>query len=1222
MFEEKYLAAVKRVEEKMLLKIREDTTFSLANLVAILSRRENGTHLAVFNTEEPLALSGHFEVLSFDQLLNEERNLAEEYDGIVIAFEALGLVRPDIVTRGPRFYPIELLYRKLNQKLELPQTQLNLAKTLFSTLLSRGDMGEKTPEYSTTTWLKKSASLFRLSLPALLEHYQVEGLLVVMPDENFKRYLEQQHCSLAYITAPTRNTIPGASTILDLEHLTRRHLSTELQLCAAFGEVELFNQAINPGTAGFVDLRKELRQGSYSTEIRSTLRQLALLCEQRSRTEKRFVKAARSLVVEHELTHQELDDLISIEFSKDWSASPNSSVRRSYYLRLPENENAPQGAASLDDLLNRTVKVEPGSYVASLSSLRELFSTEEDTWYSLATALIRLDQPQVLARSTYLASRLLGKKNGRLIDIKKITDEAAISCYIYSLAEPYYYYWPRGDQLHQLQQSYENFHEQIDALTNQVDNNKHKSYYRALKIWWNYQEHDFTQRKKRLEEAVKELESIGSMRGGEDTQDFLAVHQLFELFSALLRMFSNTWQPADIREKLLNAGYVRIAKDSPIALNDVLDPGLDPKQPSPLFVEHLREFLKLSEESHAIRIKEPDPGLKAAKLQEIGVRLGEQIGLNFHEYIRKYSELHMELRIGGEDEQGYWTGDEVYIKEARLGKELEDSLLLPLHERMWLRSLYYAALDDYAVLIQNLLRRPVQGVFAPVEVTQYEPSPIEITLLGKTREMLEHGREVEIMLSKSKDYDIQSRVVRKKFGVGRPVRFTIVFRTRGNVALHFQYIIDRKEYYPDEAWVYVVGLETQTRTVKNPYQYGDVILSPKNYYGRREELMQILDELYEMAGGRERQNFRLHGIRRSGKTSLLHMIRKVIKEPETRRYFHIPNEMDGALEKWHPVFYDLQELPRASDTVDHLNSTVFFRSLTYKICESLHWTRKATLGIIARIDADFAISQNIVHTVRTQLEQVLKKLPPNHRILVLLDEVDLIAPERDERFFGQLRSIILSPELRHITWLLTSGRVLQASQEEVESPLHNIFASITLTNLDPVEARRLILEPAYKEHIRFEPEAVDIILQQTGRQPFFLQVVCHMIVDQLNKGQTAHVSKPLADTVIEQLLRPGTVINEQCGFLWNWAKESRRLILVLLSQHERGMFKGDLVKAFRGVLFTDEGSSDRLFDFAEAWNELFANDLVSQDQDDFCRLTIPMFQRWLKQRDLDLHNLR
>ena len=1040
-----------------------------------------------------------------------------------------------------------------------------------------------------------------------------------MPDENFKRYLDRLQCSLIYVAAPIGNIVPDRTTVLDVEHFTDKHISSESQLCAAFEEVKLFNQGVNPRTAGFVDLRKELHRGSYSRDIRNTLRQLALLCEQRSRTDSRFVQPAHSLVIEYEVVDQELDNMIGIEFSPDLTVLASSSPVCSYYLTLPESQSARKDIASLDDLLARKTKSKPGNYVASFRSVRQLFHTGEDTWYPLSEALLRLDRPQILARSAYLTSRFLNKRVDVLIDIEKIVAEAAVSCYVYSLAEPYYYYWPRGDHHHQLLQSYENFHKQLDKLTDSMDD-KRKSYYRALKIWWGYQKHPFKDRKKLLEEAVKELESI---KGSENTLHYPAAPQLYELFSALLRMFSSTWQPTDIRERLLKAGYDYISKDSVIPLWDILDLSRDPKQPSLLFLENLRQFLNLSEESFTIRIKEHDLDVKTEKLIKIGARLGEQIGLKFNNYLRQYSKLHPRLHISGEDEQGYRTMEEINEKETDFGEGLEDSYLLPIHERLWMRSLYYWAIDAHATIIHNLKRKLGHVKIAPIEVTQYVSTKVEILSTSEIEWMLEEGREVEIILSNSKDYEIQSRVVRKKFGIELPVRFTVVFHKTGSVALLFKYIIDKREYYPEEAWVHVSRLETQVRKVQNPYQYGDVILSPKNYYGRREELMQILDELCEMAGGRQRQNFRLHGIRRSGKTSLLHTIRKAVEEPETRRYLHIPNEMDSALEKWHPVFYDLQELPRDIDNREHLDSTVFFRSLTQKICEALHWTKKATRSILTRINADIVISQNIVDAVKRQLEQVLRKLPQNERILVLLDEVDSIAPERDERFFGQLRSIILSPELQRITWLLTSVRVLQAALEEIESPLHNIFASITLKNIDPAEAHRLILEPAHKSKIYFESEATERILQQTGRQPFFLQVVCHMIVDQLNKEQTAYVSKSLADVVIEQLLKPGTVIYEQCGFLWAWAKErSRKVILVLLAQHEYGMLKGDLVEAFRGVLSTDEDDTDTLFDFADAWNELFANDLVSQDQDDFCRLTIPIFQRWLKQRDMNLRDPR
>src|SRR5207248_1116355 len=146
----------------------------------------------------------------------------------------------------------------------------------------------------------------------------------------------------------------------------------------------------------------ELRRSSYSTGIRSTVKQLALLCEQRYSTDNLLVQPIRSLAIEYELADQELDDMIGIEFSADRSTFLNSSVRCSYYLRPSESEGSPGGIASLDDLFTGKVKEEPDNYVASLRSLRKLFSTREDAWYPLSDALLRLDRPQVLARSSYL----------------------------------------------------------------------------------------------------------------------------------------------------------------------------------------------------------------------------------------------------------------------------------------------------------------------------------------------------------------------------------------------------------------------------------------------------------------------------------------------------------------------------------------------------------------------------------------------------------------------------------------------------------------------------------------------------------------------------------------------------------------------------------------------------------------------------------------------------
>ncbi len=1221
MFKGQDLTEVRRVEERLLRIAQKSTGLDLTNLVAIFTRRDNESWLPVFNIEDSSDSLDFPETLTLTQLLQNTRNLPTEYDGIVIAFDALRLVRRDIATRGSRFYPIEQLFRRLNQAETLIQTQWNLTNTLFASLIEKGELKETPPEFSITTWLNKVSQLFSLSLPAILEKHQVEGLVAVVPSENFKNYLNERQYSLIYVAAD--NVSPGEATLMDLEQFQKCDVETTSRLCAAFREVELFNQKITSRAPGFVDLRKELRRGPYSgkierinmraEEIRTTIKQLAQLCHQRSLTESSFFQPALVLATEYELASQELDDIAGIVLRADWDTYITSTIH-SYYLTLPEG--IPNNVESLEDLLNRreqTSTEKADSIVVSFRSLRYLFHIDEDRWLALSDILMRLDRPQVLARSTYLISRLLSKKHNLYIDSTKIVDYAAMACHTYSMAEPYYYYWHRGDHEHLLLQSYKNFHEQLDVLMAAEDKEKRKSYYHALKIWWNIQEHDYRESEKLAVAAVKELEFAIPAERSEDAQQYIATRQLYELFSSILRMFSRTWQPSEVRERLLRADYDQIVKGSVVTPWDILDPSLDPKQPSPLFLAKLQEFLDLSEESYKIRIEEHNSDLKARRLTEIGTKLGQHIGLNFIKYMTMYAEQQkMRLR---EEVDGDYGIEEPHLRIHNLAEELDNSLLLPEHERLWMKSLYFSAIDDHTAIIYNLQSKPVRGRVAPIEVTQHVSTEIEISLASKFGDVIEKGIDVEIILSSSNDYDIQSRIVRKKFDASRPVKFTVAFRTIGDVALLFEYIIDKKKHYYDEAWISVIGLESQTRRVRNPYQYGSEIVNPGDYYGRRQDLEKVFDHLWTMVGGRERQNFRLRGMRRSGKTSLLHMIRRAIEEIETRRYYNIPKEMDDDLDKWHPVFYSLQKLPDDVNLGEHLDSKVFFKTLTKQICQSFHWTDEDIHGILSRIDADFDELGDIVGAVEAQLVQMLEEFYPSEHILILLDEVDLIGTEKDARFFGQLRSIINSPELTQIAWILTSTRALQAPGEGLESPLHNIFAPIILKNLDAAEARRLILEPARKENIYFSPKATESILVQTGCQPFLLQVVCSTIVDQLNFQESSYVSKTFTDAVIEKLLQPGTVIDEQCQFLWDRATDNGRVILGLLAQHETGLLKGELIEKFKITEHADKDDSIARFD--AAWKDLLANDLISKDQDDFCRLSIPILNSWLKERDSD-----
>ena len=907
------LSEIKQVEEQLVCAAQENSALNLTNLVAVFYDRRNGSRLAVFNMENPPILPGFSEVLSIEQLLQDKRNLSADYNGILITFSALDLLRPDIITSSSRFFPIAQLYRRLGQTDNLITTRLNFARILFSILLAKGELRKIPPENSPTTWLKKTSKLFRLSLPALLEKIQVKGLVAIVPDKNFEIYLNQQRCSLVYVT--TDNIIQGEISEIGLEEFKKMKITTDVQVCAAFNEVSLFNKGVNYKTAGFVDLRKELHLGPYSTDIqwttkrlediKTTIKQLSLFCYQLSQGDNDFVFTTRSLSTEYYLADKELDDIVGIELKQNGAEFNDNLSFQSFYLTLPES--VPKGTVSLDEVLNRRIKSDTGQLVASFYSLYPLFSTNEDHWLPLKDILLKLNQPQILARTAYLISRQFYKMPNSPIDAEKIINEAAVACHVYCLAKPYHYYWPCGDHRHHLLQSYKNIHEQLDRLINSLDDREQRNYYHVLKMWWNYEEHNFEQLKKLLEEEVKELGSIIPAEESEDTRQYSVVSQLYELFSVMLRIFSRAWQPDRLRERLLQAGYEQIVQEGLIDRWDVLDLHLDPKLPSPLFFESLGDFINLCETSYTIRIQEHDPHLKAKKLMGVGIQLCQRIDLNFERSMKTYRDSFEDWDTNAEGEIRNPIEEIPLEKGIDLNAEPDDLLLLSEHERLWMRSLYYSAIDAHAALINTLVSRPVHGKVTPTEATQYKSTRFTISLINHMGWKIEQEIDAEVILSVSKDYDIQSRVVRKQFGVLQPVEFTVAFRTSGDVALLFEYVIGKKKYY-DEAWVHVIDIETQNRWIDNPYQYGAEIVNPKNHYGRRQELEKVLNHLRAMTRGGERQNFRLHGIKRSGKTSLLHMIRKVIEDPETRKYYHIPIEVNSALDTMASNFLQLAKV--------------------------------------------------------------------------------------------------------------------------------------------------------------------------------------------------------------------------------------------------------------------------------------------------------------------------
>ncbi|WP_353572236.1 helix-turn-helix transcriptional regulator [Candidatus Albibeggiatoa sp. nov. BB20] len=241
----------------------------------------------------------------------------------------------------------------------------------------------------------------------------------------------------------------------------------------------------------------------------------------------------------------------------------------------------------------------------------------------------------------------------------------------------------------------------------------------------------------------------------------------------------------------------------------------------------------------------------------------------------------------------------------------------------------------------------------------------------------------------------------------------------------------------------------------SPFIIGPPITEPSQFFGRDYVVKRIFDVWRCMP----LQHIAVVGLKRSGKTSLLHYLRRVIETPQEQLRDKQRNDWLSPGYQW--VFVDFQD-PRMC----------YQESLLRHILVELDLPVPEPCDLVG-----------FMEIIDSYLE-----IPT----LVLLDEIGagLEAPELDEQFWWGLRSLGSNHAGGKIGFLMTAH---QAPEELMidhhrPSPFFNIFGHVFfLDELEENEALDLILSSP----IPFPEQDVAWILEQSGRWPALLQIFCH-----------------------------------------------------------------------------------------------------------------------------------
>ncbi len=242
---------------------------------------------------------------------------------------------------------------------------------------------------------------------------------------------------------------------------------------------------------------------------------------------------------------------------------------------------------------------------------------------------------------------------------------------------------------------------------------------------------------------------------------------------------------------------------------------------------------------------------------------------------------------------------------------------------------------------------------------------------------------------------------------------------------------------------------------RSPFVIGPPITQPCQFFGRDYILKRVFDVWKHLP----LQHIAIVGSKRSGKTSLLHYLRRIIDTPKEELRPDQRNDWLAPGYQW--VFIDFQD-PRMCHQEGVLR----------------HILNELDMPVPAPCDlASF-----------TEVIELYLEIPT----LILLDEISagLAAPELDEQFWWGMRFLGSNCEKGKIGFLLTA----KESPEKImlddnkPSPFFNIFGHVF--NLGPFTDAEAL---NFLNHspLPFTEEETHWVLQKSGRWPALMQIICH-----------------------------------------------------------------------------------------------------------------------------------
>jgi hypothetical protein len=406
---------------------------------------------------------------------------------------------------------------------------------------------------------------------------------------------------------------------------------------------------------------------------------------------------------------------------------------------------------------------------------------------------------------------------------------------------------------------------------------------------------------------------------------------------------------------------------------------------------------------------------------------------------------------------------------------------------------------------------------------QNEVIPLTLILHNQGRGAAFH---VRISLAESAEYTIVGETaVLERLGPGEEIRITLnvrprleqnmrEFRARFLVLYSDPRTGEKAENFAD--LVHLMERSEPFQHIKNPYIVGTPLEEGSSLFFGRDDLVAAIKENFS---GKHHHNLVLVGQRRMGKTSLLKQLPFHFSEDYLIVY------LDGQVMGLDP------------------GSEAFFLNLATEIIYAME-----DKGIQVTPPDLKMFSHNPSRVFEHEfLPTVMHKLGKGH-LLILFDEFEELENTvkrgyLEETIFGYLRHLM--QHMPSLSFIFCGTHRL----EELSANYWSVFFNITLNqhigNLSYQETIRLIQEPVAPFGMRYDDLALDKIWRLTSGHPYFLQLLCHSMVNQHNRNERSYVTISDVNNVLDGILSSGEA---HFIYLWTESAPNERMVLFALSR--------------------------------------------------------------------------